>query len=293
MLSFFNDKLRIANIDNLNEIWEYVNREYDAVVCGSDQIWNPTRYDKRFFLDFVVDEIPKIAYAPSFGVSKIANKAISNEISKLLLRFDFLSVRERAGQQIVSELIQKEAPVCLDPTLLQGKDFWNRLADESKNALPEKYAYCYLLGRNKRHFNTSKAISNTLGLKLLQLPYHISDYMNECEFVPPSGPADFLSAIRKSEFVCTDSFHGAIFAILFEKPFVVFKRFNSANSSSQNSRIETLLEVAGFEKRLELGSFSSEKELMDIRFGRCRERLEIVRNESVDYLKNALSLSLH
>lgn len=293
MLDFFDRKLNIAKVDNFSEIPEYVNREYNAVVCGSDQIWNPTRYDKHFFLDFVIDEIPKIAYAPSFGVSKIADKTISNEVSKLLLRFDFLSVREKAGQRIISELIQKEIPACLDPTLLQSERFWNRLADESRIVLPENYAYCYLLGRNKRHYNTSKVISNTLGLKLLQQPYHISDYMNECSFVPPSGPADFLNAIRKSEFVCTDSFHGAIFAILFEKPFVVFKRFNNANNSSQNSRIETLLQVVGLEKRLELGASSSEKELMDIRYERCRERLEIVRNESIDYLKNALCSSLH
>lgn len=293
MLNFFEEKLNIANIANLNEIQEYVNREYDAVVCGSDQIWNPTRYDKHFFLDFVNNEIPKIAYAPSFGVSKITDRTVLNEISKLLLRFDCLSVREKAGQQMISELIRKEIPVCLDPTLLQSERFWNQLADESRIDLPEKYAYCYLLGRNKRYFNTSKAISQTLGLRFLQQPYHISDYMNECEFVPPSGPADFLNAIRKSEFVCTDSFHGAIFAILFEKPFVIFKRFKSTNGSSQNSRIETLLQVVGLENRLEIGTSPSKNELMDIRFDRCKERLGIVRNESINYLKNALNLALH
>lgn len=293
MLNFFGKKLKIAENMDFCDLTQYVNRRYAAVVCGSDQIWNPTRYDRHFFLDYVSDEIPKIAYAPSFGVSQFSDKTICNEMKELLSRFDFLSVREKAGQQIIFDLLQKKVPVCLDPTLLQSEKFWDRLADESNIVLPEKYVYSYLLGRNKKHFKASKTIAQTLGLKLIQQPYNVSDYMNNCELVPPSGPAEFLNAIRNSEFVCTDSFHGAIFAIIFEKPFVVFRRFKNTNSGSQNSRIETLLQIVGLERRLELNASSTKKELINISFEQCRNNLNVVQRESIDYLENALRKSLY
>lgn len=293
MQDYFCKKLKFVVLDSEQDLLNKVNQEYDAVVCGSDQIWNPTRYDSHFFLDYVKDEILKIAYAPSFGVSEFQNNEVKKEISEQLTRFDYLSVRENAGQKIIWELLNKKVPVCLDPTLLKEKEFWLKLAEESKIEVPDKYVYCYLLGRNKKHLKSAKTISKTLGIRLVQQPYNIVDYMNGVDLVPPSGPADFLKAIKNSEFVCTDSFHGAIFAIIFEKPFVVFKRFNCSNKASQNSRVETLLQTVGMEDRLKLSANSSMKELLDISFEDCKEKLCIARRESKSFLKNAIEGVAH
>lgn len=292
MLAFFDDKLSIANNISPNDFESYVNEHYDAIVCGSDQIWNPTRYDRHFFLDFVSNNIPKIAYAPSFGVSRISDKSIETDIRYLLGRFDYLSVREMAGQEIIRTLIKKEVPICLDPTLLLDSEFWNNLADESRLQLPEKYTYAYLLGRNQQHFIKSKRFADALDAELLLQPYYVADYFKPCKRVAPSGPADFLNAIRNSEFVCTDSFHGLIFAIIFERPFIVFKRFRNGNVSSQNSRIETLLKYIDMEDRLVVDTNSSMDNLLTISFDECREKLNAKRNDSIDYLRTALNVSL-
>ena len=281
-------KLKFAIENTKQDLFDNVNYQYDAVICGSDQIWNPTRYDKHFFLDFVKDDILKIAYAPSFGVGSIVDNKINNEIKVLLNRFDYLSVREFAGREIISNLLGKDVQVCLDPTLLHGKEFWIQLVNESKIKVPDKYVYCYFLGRNKRNLQSAKVISKTLNLRLVQQPYNIVDYLSGVELIPPSGPEDFLNAIKNSDFVCTDSFHGVIFAIIFEKPFVVFKRFKETNRASQNSRIDTLLKTVGLEERIELSEYLSKDELLDISFEKCKENLRIDKEKSMIFLRSAL-----
>lgn len=292
MQSFFNRKLKISKEVFEDNNLQSINGRYHLVICGSDQIWNPTKWNKHYFLDFINENTPKISYAPSFGVSSLSNEKIKKEIQIQLSRFDFLSVREIAGQKIIEKLIGEKVPVCLDPTLLQELNFWDNLSKESSINLPNEYVFCYLLGRNKKHLKESQKIANTLNLPLIQQAYNISDYLGKINLIPPSGPEDFLKAIRNSKFVCTDSYHGLIFAIIFKKPFVVFKRFNTKNISSQNSRVETLLSIVGLEQRLKLNGNSSKKELEEISFINCENRLEKIKEKSMEYLKSAIEISL-
>ena len=292
MQSFFHRKLRITNKTFDDNSLQSVNGRYHIVVCGSDQIWNPTRWNKHYFLDFINENTPKISYAPSFGVTSLLNKKIKKEVQVLLNRFDFLSVREITGQKIIEKLIGKKIPICLDPTLLQDLSFWNDLSKESDIDLPNEYVFCYLLGRNKKHLKESQKIANTLNLPLIQQAYNISDYLGKINLIPPSGPEDFLKAIKNSKFVCTDSYHGLIFAIIFKKPFIVFKRFNTRNISSQNSRVETLLNIIGLKERLRLTGNSSKKELEEVSFIKCEKKLEKMKEKSMEYLKSAIEISL-
>lgn len=84
-------------------------KEYDAVLLGSDQVWNPLNFGSHYYtLEFVPDSIPKIAYAPSFGVSKIPNSQKKKTI-QYLNRIEYLSVREKKGQELIKELTNREA----------------------------------------------------------------------------------------------------------------------------------------------------------------------------------------
>lgn len=91
-----------------------LNNLYDGFVCGSDQIWGPNWYDGRFFLDFVINARKLISYAPSLGVSKIADREVARQMAYQISRFASLSIRERTGCEIVRNLIgRKMCTMCL------------------------------------------------------------------------------------------------------------------------------------------------------------------------------------
>lgn len=288
MSDYFSRYLHFSGFDVQSESLNELQDQYDAFVCGSDQIWNPIMIDLHFFLDYINKPNCKIAYAPSFGVAELPHNELTARIQDLVNDFSHLSIREQAGQVILKQLTGKNVPICLDPTLLMKPDLWKKLANESDLNMPKEYVYCYLLGRNRKHLHKAQQVAKTLEKELYLQPYYVTDYTLGVPLVPPSGPLEFLNAIMHSSFVCTDSFHGAIFAIMFHKPFVLFRRFHSSGKSSQNSRVETLLKTVGLEDRLDLGCDISSEELLDVSFDGCEERLERVRRASIDYLRNAL-----
>ena len=125
--------------------------DYDAYVCGSDQMWNVSaRFEPNYFMAFVPCNKKIIAYAPSFG-TRFINKAYEKQVSKLLMRFNSISVREKDGQKIVKELTGLEVPVVLDPTLLLTRNEWDSVSNEY--TLNDEYMLVYLLSYNKEYPN--------------------------------------------------------------------------------------------------------------------------------------------
>lgn len=108
--------------------WEDLSdscREYSAVLVGSDQVWLPSQIAGDFFtLNFVPDDVKRISYASSFGVSYV-EKAQEDKARKFLSRINHLSVREKSGQEIVKTLTGRNAELVCDPTLLLSADEWN------------------------------------------------------------------------------------------------------------------------------------------------------------------------
>jgi len=109
--------------------------ELDAFICGSDQIWRPVFDDNQlrvYYLDFVsAQQVKKIAYAPSFGISTVSEEFMQF-IRPLINDIPYLSVRERTGQQIVSQAAEREAQIVLDPSLLLRSEDWSRIALEAE-----------------------------------------------------------------------------------------------------------------------------------------------------------------
>lgn len=78
--------------------------QYDAVICGSDQIWLPGSINNpTTTLEFAPKNCKRIAFAPSFGISNVPDNR-KKEYAKFLKEFDALSVREVQGAEIVKEL---------------------------------------------------------------------------------------------------------------------------------------------------------------------------------------------
>lgn len=212
-------------------------KSYDAWVCGSDQIWNPMypTATRNAFLQFAQKE-RRIALSPSIGLSD--TDAMLPEYPQWINGIPYLSVREERGAEIIKELTGRNAEVFLDPTMLIPLSCWNNVADAAHTKLPEKYAVGYFLGIREKNY--MKYIDG----RIQRLPF--VDILNgECPEYLSFGPDNVIEAIRNAEIVFVDSFHGAVFSILFHKQFVVFER--KEDGKTMNSRLETLLKKFGLE----------------------------------------------
>lgn len=234
--------------DTLSPFSFLSKNKYDAFICGSDQVWSALRLpiQPMNFL-YGINREKKIAYAPSMGLDVLPHYYI-RQVKKYICDFKYLSVREDAARKAISDNYGIEAKQVLDPTLLVGKEYWDDfLACHSKKRLAENYIFCYFLGYISHDVVTSiNRIAN--GRKIIMLPYE-----EDCKSVLNgqyvlADPLDFVSLIKHADFVLTDSFHGCVFSILYDKQFVVTKR-SHIGRVAQTSRILSLLRMFGLEKQ--------------------------------------------
>lgn len=284
--NFYNDNLIFSNLCSYKSELEDLNCDTDAFICGSDQIWSPLYFDPNYFLDFVKDSNRIIAYAPSFGVSSIDDKLVESKIKNLLERFKYLSVREQSGADIISKLTKKQAEVVLDPTLLLSVKEWEKLISPVKR--DQKYALVYMLGKNERHWKIIRDFAKQLNLDLRIIPVYELDYQRKGCLQKPIGPCEFLSLVNESEFIFTDSFHGTVFSIVFNKQFCTFKRFKANSKDNQNSRIFNLLKLFNLSDRIYSENNNRDTFTNIIDYSKINSRLQELKNSSIHFLKNSL-----
>ena len=283
---FINENIPLTRPCEVLSDFDDLNDDYDAFICGSDQIWAPICFDTRYFLDFVRDENKIIAYAPSIGLSDIEDKYIKNQMLRLLRRFKHISVREEQGSQLLSNYYKIEAQVVADPTLLFRPDDWIRLLKlEPDNSKP--YILVYFLGQNQFAWQHVKKFSKKVGLPIKVIPKHDSKYLIGTEILEGCGPKEFVNALLNADFVCTDSFHGLAFSINLKKPFFIYERFSKKDPKSQNSRIYSLLNQMGLGTRLVTRNNQIFDKECDFKFSEIA--LSELRAKSHDYLVDSLS----
>lgn len=228
-LHFSNHYILNKNIDNS---WIL---DYSYFICGSDQVWNPyySSTSSICFLQFV-PERKRIAFAPSFGVSEIPESR-KNDFIKWINEIPSLSVREERGREIIKELTGRESTVIVDPTMLIPKEQWIQIAKKPKFVLPENYLLSYFLGdKIKKYDQCQKQIASSLNLAIVNLFDLMRPEYYSC------SPEEFIYCLKNAKYICTDSFHACVFAILFEKDFLVFERIEGKRIMT--SRINTLLD---------------------------------------------------
>lgn len=261
-----------------------LNDQYDKFICGSDQIWAPTVFDENYFLSFVNNDDKKISYAPSIGLPIIENRYIAEEIKGLIEKIENLSIREEQGKDIIKELTGKSAEVVLDPTLLLTKQEWNERFKLQQ--LPkDEYILFYCLSGSKKDYKIAKKISKKLRKKLKIIPSDVFDYKKDG--VENVSPEEFLKLIYNAYMVITDSFHGTIFSINFNIPFITLKRFKD-NKLSQNSRIYNILKKVKLEQRIYDNNIKYFLDNLDVSFLECNKIIEKERRNSIEFLIKAL-----
>lgn len=268
--------------------------QYENVIVGSDQVWNPTNYRTDYYtMTFVPDKINKIAYASSFGVSFIPNNQIEGT-KKYLSRINSIGVREIAGQKIIKELINREVEVVADPTLLLSIKEWNKIKTKDQ-IINEDYIICYFLGESKKHRDFVRKLKEKTGYKIATIPHCDGIIDADLDFgdIRPDniGPSEFLNLISNAKYVCTDSFHCCIFSIIYNRQFYVFNRFDNtaSKSSSTNSRIDSLLTITDLRDRLISDYNLIPNNIIDEnKFGEVHSHINNLKEKSLNYLKKSI-----
>jgi hypothetical protein len=240
------DKFRETYIKSSNIIYSLAELKNnpphaDYYVCGSDQIWN--QYNEGYFLDWGDKHIPRIAYAASFGRPNDSNKFV-NKISKSLKKFQIVTVREQSGVDICKQAGYFNALCAPDPTLLlTGKDYEKLIEENTMIPVHQDYLLVYLLGWDTDiDFKEIECFAKQKRLEIIYVPVIGGAIIGLNDELPKIFPSvsEWLFLIANANYVLTNSFHGMVFSIVFNRQFGVYTLKGKA--STMNDRIYTLLD---------------------------------------------------
>ena len=210
---------------------------YDALICGSDQIWSPTWLNPAYFLNFT--KKPKVAYAPSLGVSTMTDSAKGRKIAALIRGFAAISVREEEGAALLQALIGKKPAVMPDPVMLLPREKWLELIGGD---IPMgNDILCFFLADNPAYWTQVEQIRQKTGLGVRVIPRTESALQSAYPLAKGVTPAQWLRLIAGASMVLTDSFHAAAFSLLLHTPCTVLRRYREDDPESRNSRVDQLL----------------------------------------------------
>lgn len=260
---------------------------YDVYVAGSDQIWNPFIYaDKQFEPAFLLDFVKegrRISYAPSLGTPTLP-PPYDEQFRHYLSSFDALSAREKRGQDLIRETAGRDARLVLDPTLLLTGAQWGELALPPREKGP--YILCYFVSDPGAAAPYAQALAERTGWPIVQLAGARRKIPGAKELVFDAGPREFLGLFQNAACVCTNSFHGAVFSLQFDRPF--FTSMSPKELAQPTySRIYSLLSRLGCADRV-IGLDSTAPVDAPMDYEAVHEKLAAARADSLAYLKSAI-----
>ena len=275
----FNSNIRFS--ENYITPYTKIYKKYDYFITGSDQVWNPTfgRLRDVDLLSFAKPE-QRIAFSASFGISELPEK-YKEKTRKELEKFKAISVREDRGKEIVEELTGRtDVEVLVDPTMLLTPEEWDKVSKKPEQLNFDKYILCYFLGElSEQRKKEIERVAKENDCKIINI-------LDKKDPFYETGPSEFLYLEKNAFLICTDSFHSSVFAILYNRPFIVFDREDSL--VKMNSRLDTLLKKFKLEDRWYEGEIKKDQLKTD--YTKAYEILEKEREKSMIFLKKALDI---
>lgn len=259
--------------------------DFDALIVGSDQIWRPI-YNRNIFnsyLSFAVSwtQVKRIAYAASFGTDEWEyTEEQTIECRRLAQLFDAISVREESGILLCREHLGVDATWVLDPTMLVDPRHYMEHIEKVVTNDPSSMCFGYILDASEEKETIFQHIAKSKGYNMVAFR-NVDDPDNSDA---PTVEA-WLKAFHDADFVFTDSFHGCVFSILFNSPFVVY-----GNKKRGMARFHSLLAQFGLEDRLVTTLDDAVRvATLPIDWVRVNARLAELRLLSQSFLNGALS----
>lgn len=264
----------------------------DAIIVGSDQVWRPdfSPCQPNYFLDFLSADSPikRISYAASFGGDRWDwNPALTKLCATLLQLFDAVSVREKSGIRLCKEHFNVDAVQVLDPTMLLNPDDYRKVV--GKQRVARGTLFNYVLDRSDEKQYIIRTIENNTGktsfCSMPALDDSVYNLYGDIDKSVYPQVEDWLSAFDEAEMVVTDSFHGTVFSIIFNKPFWVI-----GNEGRGMARFETLLGMYGLENRMINASAISNTNLDErIDWESVNAKRKELQKVSMDFICKSLS----
>lgn len=283
----FNDFMRHGlklSKDTYFKAEELETVEYDAVLFGSDQIWNPEltngmalEYMGKYFK---ADKMRLIAYAASCGTESLKEE-FREEYYPLLKRYTAIGVREKGLTDFIIQEYKLCAQTVLDPVFLLNKEDWKQLSEESDIAIDKPYVLIYAFQTGDEIYQLARKIAKERKLKLVTIGYQKYNSLNDMMQLTECGPKDFVSLIQNADFICTTSFHGMAFSIIFEKDFycIGHPKYSKRNSD--------LLELLGMSDRM-IEKESDVTCIEGCNYQKAQLILEQERKSSLDFLYRSI-----
>lgn len=260
----------------------------DAIISGSDQLWNTEQtkggFDPAYFLSFAPKGCTKMTYA--VGVNFADNVSNVAEVKRLIAGMDAISLREEKYYRTIRRISRKDMPIHqdLDPTLLHEADVYAQF--ESKTCSLPKGPYILTYTMNDkiqgRVYAAAKKLAKETGLPVIDITGN--PLRKEAIFGVPTvkaGPDEFLSYIKSARYVVTNSFHGTAFSIIYRKQFVVIPHSKTGN------RVTDLLHRLGLDSRW---SNAQEKALEIVKspvdYTAAETKIAALRQESLDFISS-------
>ncbi len=256
--------------------------EADIIICGSDQIWNPVltggSFDPAYFLKFAGNETKKISYGISFGELNIADNA--KELSELSEGFAAISVRERSSAAALTCALKREVSVVLDPTMLMSEKEY--VSMEAAIKINRPYLLIYNIQNSALSTEIAIRIARKKGLEIIDISPNPLKRIGNSKKLVSIGPGEFLSYIKKADYIITNSFHGTVFSVIYRKEFLTIPH------SSRSGRMVDLLNDLGLKERIISEMSYVDKLDSDIDYTEVHKKLNVLKKSSIDYLKTAV-----
>lgn len=275
---FINNNISLSKKCNSMKEVTNITNNYHYIIVGSDQVWNEEIVKGNlplYFFSFNT-KAKKLSYAASFGKENFTGNEIEY-IKSELPKYKCISVRENSAKENLNNLGIDNVNVVLDPTMLLTKKEWMKFCKKKK----EKYVLVYLLELSDEIIDITNRICDSLGLKVVYFT-RLNRFKNPLYSAYKSGPDEFVNLFYNAEFVVTNSFHGTVFSIIFNKQFI------SVPHSTRNTRQKTLLESLDLLDR-EYNSLNNDINhfvMNKINYNLVNKKLDELRKFSYEFLDN-------
>lgn len=250
---------KVYDRDTIDELDSICNN----FIVGSDQLWNPSLYFNAGYYTFLgfSNKSKRISYSTSFGKDRFTDDIrYVEEAKRYLKRFDGISLREKSGVDLCNNIFGLDAVWNLDAVFLTTKERYLEIASESKVEKPNRYLFAYILDPTPYKDELIKAIAKEKQLEYVMVTdggrVAADEEINtELEVKKTVSVQDWLSYVADSDFIITDSFHGACFSIIFEKQFISIKNRGI-------TRMESLMNQFGLDRYIIPSRFKLSGELI-------------------------------
>lgn len=280
--------------NSIRDLETQASFSFDAVVCGSDMIWS-----SEFSTYFDIYQLAwcrkgrKISYAPSLGCIDFSEKE-KLTCAKNLSSFDCLSCRENSGVSFLSKLLNREIKEVLDPTLLFEGNDWLSFFSIKKSVVKNPYILVYCFGgisnRRKREIE-KRAKRDKLAVRYILSP-EIMDTVNEKKYGDGSyGPIEYVRLFSEAAFTVVNGYHGLLFSLIFEKPFVVLHRDKGEHWGTHENRMAEVLSKYSLSERYLHDTDPINRSLYSLDYHNINQILSKEREDGWKYLKDSLSLT--